>query len=134
MFGITKADLTSADFLLDGAAAAEAPAVDKAIVLEPVEVLDPVDVVEKPVVSDDDGFVFVDKHVVSEDLLGFGGVDGDFVQEAGYALIDQDVMADFLAQAQAEFDFNTDVDAHHEFGIDAELNHHDYFTDFFSIV
>ena len=125
VFAANTADFTSADFVF---------IVPSEVAIPDIKLVsdDFSGTADKPVVSDD-SFMFVDKSVVSEDLLGFGGVNGDFVLEAGYA-IDQDLMAEFLAQAQADFDFNADVDGRYELGLDAELNHHDYFTDFFSVV
>ena len=48
---------------------------------------------DKPIISDDDSFVFVEKTIVSDDVMGLNTEFGDFV-------IDQDVMAEFLTYAQ----------------------------------
>ncbi len=124
--GFTLADLDADDFNF-GAVVAEDVSGKAVIAEKPVVSDDLVTLVGKAIVSDDDSFTFVDKQIVSDDLIGYSTDFGDFV-------IDQDVMAEFLAQAQLLTDTYFNDDGILEISPDIDSVDSSYFTEFFNYI
>jgi Ca2+-binding RTX toxin-like protein len=100
----TLADLDASDFEFSGGAANEGvEEIGKAVISE--DVLDVMADVGKPIISDDDSFVFVEKAVVSDDGIGFDG----FAFPEGQL---QALWADYLAQFQFDTHFDTYIGVH----------------------
>ena len=118
-----QADFDASDFIFT--TPAEIPDVGKAVVAESVAVA-----TDMPTIVDDDSFQFVEKQVVSDNVMGVTTDFGDYV-------IDQDIMVAFLAQVQVQHDAYQ-IDAHPlDLGQPAEIgtdNDHAYFIEFFNFL
>jgi len=130
----TIAELDSGQFIF--IPFAEIPVTDK---VDKVGILvsETLDVIDKPMVSEDDSFVFVqdvgalEKATIAEDLIGYSTEYGDFVQEAGYALIDQDVVAEFMSAVAGIRETYFTSKSHIELDIGTEI-YMEHFVDVYS--
>ena len=108
-------DLDTGDFDF-GAVVSEAPSADKAIVAEGLSII------TKPVVSDDDSFTFVEKAIVSDELV-------DNIDTANM----QDAFAQYMAQGKINSQVYVNADGMLEIGSDTDVDV-SYFTEFFDFI